>query len=401
MHTLTSLTGFEALLRHRRVVVYGRPFYAGWGLTTDLAAVDRGRVLSLEELVAGALILYPRYLDPVTRLPCTPEIVIERLDDPKLWRPGLLVVARRLQGMLARRWSEVPVRCRPADAGDTMTCPADGRDCVPHGGCSDDRVGSAHPSLRLTLPLQCGPPPGRARLFPAAHPEDRRADDPGPSRRALCARRVLAVARGGVRLARERPNDLPDIDRARLISGHHIGRSLEALFSGREIRRVLLLRDPLQLQVSLYNWQMMDHLAKGWGTYSFELHLQALPRNFIAHFLLSRWLEIPWSRLMLMGDERKLGILNRMPCRFLVRRRPYRLRSPGRVDRPRPRGPAACPAAQHLGGVARADRMAAGERHTLSPASAPRFARPIASTTPCGRVGVRPGSTPQRAGRRR
>ncbi len=111
LHTLTSLTGFEALLRRRRVVCYGQPFYAGWGLTTDFACVDRGRRLALEELVAGALILYPRYLDPLTRLPCSPEIVIERLDDPELWRPGLLVVARRLQGMLARRWSGL---ARPA-----------------------------------------------------------------------------------------------------------------------------------------------------------------------------------------------------------------------------------------------------------------------------------------------
>src|SRR5262249_15187247 len=107
LHTLTSLAGFEALLRRRQVVVYGRPFYAGWGLTTDLAGTNRGRLLSLEELVAGALILYPRYLDPVTRLPCGPEIIIERLAVPELWRPGLLVVARRRQGDLARRWSEV------------------------------------------------------------------------------------------------------------------------------------------------------------------------------------------------------------------------------------------------------------------------------------------------------
>lgn len=105
LHTLTSLAGFEALLRRRRVVVYGRPFYAGWGLTTDLSAIDRGRCLTLEELVAGALILYPRYLDPVTRLPCGPEIVIERLDNPGLWKPGPLVVARRLQGVLAQHWS--------------------------------------------------------------------------------------------------------------------------------------------------------------------------------------------------------------------------------------------------------------------------------------------------------
>jgi capsular polysaccharide export protein len=101
---VTSLAGFEALLRRRRVVVYGRPFYAGWGLTTDLAELDRGRRLTLEELVAGALILYPRYLDPVTRLPCGPELIIERLADPELWRPGFLVAARRLQGLLTRRW---------------------------------------------------------------------------------------------------------------------------------------------------------------------------------------------------------------------------------------------------------------------------------------------------------
>jgi len=110
LHTLTSLAGFEALLRRRRVVVYGRPFYAGWGLTSDLARIDRGRRLTVEELVAGALILYPRYLDPVTRLPCKPELVIDRLTSPELWRPGLLVAARRLQGWLVRRWSESLVR---------------------------------------------------------------------------------------------------------------------------------------------------------------------------------------------------------------------------------------------------------------------------------------------------
>ncbi len=103
VHTLTSLAGFEALLRRRRVVVYGTPFYAGWGVTDDRAAIARGRRLSLEELVAGTLILYPRYLDPVTRLPCGPEVIVERLDRPELWRGGALVAARRLQGA-ARRW---------------------------------------------------------------------------------------------------------------------------------------------------------------------------------------------------------------------------------------------------------------------------------------------------------
>jgi capsular polysaccharide export protein len=66
--TLTSLTGFEALLRNKAVTVYGSPFYAGWGLTTDKLALPgrfraEGKSLSLSELVYGAMIEYSRYVD--------------------------------------------------------------------------------------------------------------------------------------------------------------------------------------------------------------------------------------------------------------------------------------------------------------------------------------------------
>jgi capsular polysaccharide export protein len=78
--TMTSLSGFEALLRGRLVTTYGQPFYAGWGLTEDVCPVPRRtRRRSLDELVAAALILYPRYLDPVSGLRCTPELLVERL----------------------------------------------------------------------------------------------------------------------------------------------------------------------------------------------------------------------------------------------------------------------------------------------------------------------------------
>lgn len=67
VHTLTSLTGFEALLRNIPVVTYGLPFYAGWGLTRDhLYCERRQRNLTLDQLVAATLILYPRYVDPVS-----------------------------------------------------------------------------------------------------------------------------------------------------------------------------------------------------------------------------------------------------------------------------------------------------------------------------------------------
>lgn len=84
VHLLTSLTGFEALLRGKRVVCYGQPFYAGWGLTEDVLPVARRtRRLSLDELVAGALILYPAYVSRKTGSATTPE---RALDELLAWR---------------------------------------------------------------------------------------------------------------------------------------------------------------------------------------------------------------------------------------------------------------------------------------------------------------------------
>ncbi len=104
---------------------------------------------------------------------------------------------------------------------------------------------------------------------------------------------------------------LPDPGRARVIAGHQLTRAFAGLFFGREIRPIVLLRDPLELQISLYNWQMMNNIAIGLGTYSFALHLRAQPVNFIAHFLLTRWLEVPRRTLWLMSDEAKYEAINR------------------------------------------------------------------------------------------
>lgn len=64
LHTMTSQSGFDALIRDKAVVVYGRPFYAGWGLTQDQIPVPRrDRSISLDDLIAGALLHYPVYWD--------------------------------------------------------------------------------------------------------------------------------------------------------------------------------------------------------------------------------------------------------------------------------------------------------------------------------------------------
>jgi capsular polysaccharide export protein len=102
--TMTSTLGFEALLRGRPVTTLGAPFYAGWGLTTDLGDVPPRRTArpDLAALVHAALIAYPRYTDPVSRCPCPPEVALERLASDDIPRTGHLHRGlARLQGLLA------------------------------------------------------------------------------------------------------------------------------------------------------------------------------------------------------------------------------------------------------------------------------------------------------------
>lgn len=76
-HSATSQLGFEALLRGVKTYCHGAPFYSGWGLTTDNVEIARrSRKLSLDQLVAGTLILYPSYRCWKSQLPCEPEDVI-------------------------------------------------------------------------------------------------------------------------------------------------------------------------------------------------------------------------------------------------------------------------------------------------------------------------------------
>lgn len=91
VHTISSLTGFEALIRQIDVVCYGVPFYAGFGLTQDVVEADnlpkqqalarrhRSTPLTVEELIFGTLIEYPLYRLPMGHGLTTPEKVINHL----------------------------------------------------------------------------------------------------------------------------------------------------------------------------------------------------------------------------------------------------------------------------------------------------------------------------------
>lgn len=74
VHTMTSTVGFEALMQQKKVVTYGKPFYAGWGLTVDkISMPERRKDISLDALVAAVLIDYPLYFDWHAHLPSTAE----------------------------------------------------------------------------------------------------------------------------------------------------------------------------------------------------------------------------------------------------------------------------------------------------------------------------------------
>lgn len=101
--TMTSTLGFEALLRGVPVTTLGAPFYAGWGLTRDLGSIPARRTArpDLAHFVHAALVAYPRYHDPISGLPCPPEVALDRLSEGTLSHAPALRVLAKLQGLFA------------------------------------------------------------------------------------------------------------------------------------------------------------------------------------------------------------------------------------------------------------------------------------------------------------
>lgn len=108
VHVLTSLAGFEALLREKPVWCYGQPFYAGWGLTQDLMPVPRRtRHVALDELVAAALILYPTYVSRRTARFTTPEGALDELIEWRREAQNASPWVRNLWRLLFRLWKQL------------------------------------------------------------------------------------------------------------------------------------------------------------------------------------------------------------------------------------------------------------------------------------------------------
>jgi capsular polysaccharide export protein len=111
VHTMTSLLGFEALMRGVAVTCYGQPFYSGWGLTRDIIPVGRRtRRLGVDEVVAGALIEYPRYVSRVTNRYTSPERAVEELVEWRNIGPSRMPVWRRGLRLVLTLWARSGLR---------------------------------------------------------------------------------------------------------------------------------------------------------------------------------------------------------------------------------------------------------------------------------------------------
>ncbi len=108
--------------------------------------------------------------------------------------------------------------------------------------------------------------------------------------------------------------DIPvqrELSAIRFVSGHFFGRSVEQLFSSAEIRRTVLLRDPLSYTLSLYNYRMRRYQKQGAGVVPFDVWRRSRGADPISTFILNRYLEIPLWRLLMLDRAAKAELLGR------------------------------------------------------------------------------------------
>jgi hypothetical protein len=102
----------------------------------------------------------------------------------------------------------------------------------------------------------------------------------------------------------------PFTDATRVVSGHHLGISLDSLFQDRLIKRSMLLRDPASHFVSYYNYRMTRYVNEGLYPYGIDVAYGAMRRNFITHYILNNFLELSWMQIASLSDQEKYDLAN-------------------------------------------------------------------------------------------
>lgn len=109
---------------------------------------------------------------------------------------------------------------------------------------------------------------------------------------------------------------LPDPRSAKVVSSHFLGLSLDPLFAGRPVKRSILLRDPASHFVSYYNFRMTRYISRGLQPYGLEVAYGATQRNFVTHYILKNFLELPWLQIASLADDEKYDLANAFLATF-------------------------------------------------------------------------------------
>lgn len=81
VYVATSQMGMEALLLGKKVTCFGKAFYSGLGLTTDLhPETEKREPKTVEELFFAAYIEYTHYFNPYTMKPCQIEDTMDLIE---------------------------------------------------------------------------------------------------------------------------------------------------------------------------------------------------------------------------------------------------------------------------------------------------------------------------------
>lgn len=118
---------------------------------------------------------------------------------------------------------------------------------------------------------------------------------------------------GGMTDMASLPADLGKVD---VLAGHAVSQAIARAFPGREVRPMVMLRDPVSFVVSMYNFRERQSAARGWQPVSFDHFRRTLPKNPITRFLLLRYLGIGYPLIPALDSRKRLEIVERALSAF-------------------------------------------------------------------------------------
>jgi hypothetical protein len=105
-------------------------------------------------------------------------------------------------------------------------------------------------------------------------------------------------------------------DKVRVLYGHRLPQKAEEGFSGRTIREIGLLREPVSFKVSMYNFFQKNPVIYGVAGLSFEKWYARSKHNSVSRFYLKAYFGLNSASMRLMSQRRRFEFLSERFERF-------------------------------------------------------------------------------------